>query len=129
MTLTAMREKWESRRREGETFKTQVDMAVVCAAVLEDIDAVVARRENDVLSLPEAARLSGYSSGHLGRLIRKGEIANAGRHCAPRIRRQDLPVKPGYLPDNDEPLQIASASKEHVVRSFVTNSRRRGSAK
>ena len=125
--LMKMREKWQARRRESQHFKSRVEMTTVCDAVLRDLDAVLAHREADVLTLPDAARLSGYSIQHLARLIRTRRIENAGRQGAPRIRRHDLPIKPGHLPDSDAPLQIEPASKEHVVRSFVTNSRRRGS--
>ena len=61
-----------------------------CAEALED-----ALREEDEtpLSLQEAAELSGYSTDHLGRLVREGTIPNAGRPKAPRIARRDLPSK------------------------------------
>ncbi len=129
MTLRDMREKWALRRQEGADFNARVDLITVCEAVLEDIDTLLTHRESDVLTLAEASHVSGYSRGHLARLIRTGHIGNAGRQGAPRIRRKDLQTKPGHLPDDRTPLQIEPASKEHVVRSFVTNSRRRGSAK
>ena len=42
---------------------------------------------------PEAARRSGYSADHLGRLVRDGKIPNAGRPGAPSIARRGLPRK------------------------------------
>ena len=97
--------------------------------MLQDIDTLLARPESEVLTLREAVRLSGYSSGHLGRLIRDGKMPNAGRLGSPGIRRADLPIKPGHLPNDEAGLQIHRASKEHVVRSFVANSRERGNTK
>jgi hypothetical protein len=47
----------------------------------------------ETLSLAEAARVSGYTADHLGGLVKRGIIPNAGRRGAPRIRRQDLPSK------------------------------------
>jgi hypothetical protein len=47
----------------------------------------------DTLSLADAARECGYTPGHLGALVKRGLIPNAGRTGAPRIRRCDLPVK------------------------------------
>ena len=62
------------------------------------------------LTLAEAALESGYSVDHLRHAVASGQIANAGRRGAPRIRRADLPKKPGapatapaggYDPDAD----------------------------
>jgi len=51
--------------------------------------------EDTPLNLQQAAEESGYSADHLGRLVKDGEIPNAGRTKAPRILRKDLPRKPG----------------------------------
>ena len=63
-----------------------------CAAELE---ATLRKRDQTTLSLTEAARESGYSADHLGRLVRDGRIPNAGRPGAPRIARRNLPCKTG----------------------------------
>ena len=55
-----------------------------CAAELE---ATLRERDETTLSLTEAARESGYSADHLGRLVRDGKIPNTGRPGAPRIAR------------------------------------------
>jgi hypothetical protein len=62
-----------------------------CAMMLESALTAV---ENSVLTLQEGAKLSGYSADHLRKLVGK-TIPNAGRKHAPKIRRGDLPVKPG----------------------------------
>lgn len=59
----------------------------------DDVLQALATVEDDALNLADAARESGYSAEHLGRLVRRGEIPNAGRPNAPRIRRADLPRK------------------------------------
>ena len=51
--------------------------------------------ENAPLNLQQGAAESGYSPDHLGRLVKAGEIPNAGRENAPRILRKHLPRKPG----------------------------------
>ena len=61
-----------------------------CAAELE---ATLRERDQTTLSLTEAARESGYSADHLGRLVRDGKIPNTGRPGAPRIARSHLPRK------------------------------------
>lgn len=64
------------------------------------------------LTLEQASELSGYSCGHLARLITSGTIPNAGRTGAPRIRRGDLPRKPvGKSPSQPhvDPTQIVQS--------------------
>lgn len=65
------------------------------AAQLREAVSEVGR---EALSLAEAALGSGYSVEHLRHLVADGTIPNAGRKGSPRIRRSDLPVKPGYEP-------------------------------
>jgi hypothetical protein len=48
---------------------------------------------DEPLSLVAASRLCEYTPDHLGSLVRRGVIPNAGRPNAPRIRRADLPHK------------------------------------
>ncbi len=75
------------RRYGGETPAVAMER---CAAELED---TLVQRDETTFSLVEASRESGYSSDHLGRLVRDGKIPNAGRPGAPRIARRDLPRK------------------------------------
>ena len=73
------------------------------------------------LSLVEAARESGYTPDHLGALVKRGRIPNAGRTGAPRIRRFDLPIKPPTGPGR--PTRPRPVAREHVravARSFPT---------
>jgi hypothetical protein len=52
-----------------------------------------------IVYLPEAARISGYSEGHLARLVRKGQIPDMrppGSRGRVKVRVGDLPTKPGY---------------------------------
>lgn len=48
---------------------------------------------NEIVTLDEAATLSGYSADHLRHLVSDGRIPNAGKKNAPRIRRGDIPRK------------------------------------
>ncbi len=73
----------------------------------------------EALTLQEAARESGYSADHLGRLVRDGKVPNAGRANAPRIRRCDLPMKREDLRDELSASQFAGTSKEQIARSIV----------
>ncbi len=75
------------RRYGGETPAVAIER---CA---DDLEATLVERDETTLPLVEAARESGYSADHLGRLVRDGRIPNAGRPGAPRIARIHLPRK------------------------------------
>ena len=85
-----------------------------CAAALEE--ALVSEGEA-ALTLQEAADESGYSTDHIGRLIREGKIPNAGRPGAPRIARGDLPIKPEVV---SRP-PIRQLDRTQIVRSAISS--------
>ena len=92
--------------------------AVALESCADELACALQDRANELLNLTEAARLSGYSSEHLGRMVRDGVIPNAGRPNAPRIRHGDLPRKVG-LPQGDKPMHIADTSRSQIARSIV----------
>ena len=92
--------------------------AVALESCAEELETALRELDEVLLNLSEASHLSGYSSEHLGRMVRDGTIPNAGRPNAPRIRRGDLPRKAG-LPPGDEPMQIADTSRSQIARSIV----------
>jgi hypothetical protein len=69
------------------------------AGVLEgcasELAAWVREWELEALTLEQAARESGLSYSHLQHLVAGGRVPNAGSARRPRIRRADLPRKPG----------------------------------
>ena len=67
-----------------------------CASELE---AALANYDLEALTVQQAAGESGYSYGHLQRLVAEGELENIGSPGSPRVRRGDLPRKPGR-PEN-----------------------------
>jgi hypothetical protein len=80
------RERAETLRAYGDPNSARLwDLA---AAELERAVGLFAA---ETLSLRDAARACGYTADHLGSLVKRGKIPNAGRTNAPRIRRQDLP--------------------------------------
>ena len=48
----------------------------------------------ETLTLDAAAKVSGYSPDYIRKQIAAGELPNAGRKNAPRVRRADLKAKP-----------------------------------
>lgn len=115
--------RWEQRRREWARHRAQVDGVTVCDDVLADLRALQSGRDERLLNLTDAARLSGYSREHLGRLVQSGKLHNAGRPNAPRVRLSHLPLKPGHLPPERVPGQLSGTSKRQIVRSIVGTTR------
>jgi len=103
------------RRYGGETPAVALDR---CA---DDLEATLVERDETTFSLVEAARESGYSADHLGRLVRDGKIPNAGRPGAPRIARRDLPRK-AHAP-TEPPLaekhRRGDVSNAQIVQSII----------
>lgn len=84
-------------------------------ACADELEKALAAEEQQPLTLRQAANLSGYSVDHLGRLVREGKIPNAGRPNAPRVRRADVPNKPG---------RPQPGTKEDIVRAIIEDRRR-----
>lgn len=87
-------------------------------SMAHQLEAVLGREDSEILTLREAARESGYSADHLGRMVREGPIPNAGRPGAPRIRRSDLPRKANELTKTG-PTTTLRSSKAAIVRSIA----------
>src|SRR5882762_3625710 len=49
----------------------------------------------EALTLEQAAESSGFSYSALQKMVRDGTLPNVGKKGAPRVRRGDLPKKPG----------------------------------
>lgn len=63
------------------------------------LEAALHSESDRIVYLPEGARISGYSEGHLSRLVRKGQIPDMriqGSRGRIKVRVADLPTKPGY---------------------------------
>ena len=103
------------RRYGGETPAVALDR---CA---DDLEATLRERDETTLSLVEAARESGYSADHLGRLVRDGRIPNAGRPGAPRIARIHLPRKAPATaePPLAEKRRRRDVSNAQIVQSII----------
>jgi len=67
--------------------------------------------EAHTLTLRDAARESGYTADHLGRLVRNGTLPNVGRKHSPRVRACDLPRKPAAATFSRSAVARAIASR------------------
>ncbi len=119
MSPEEFKAKWTAFRRVFSETAAMVDGVTLCDSVLSDFDAMMAADAETPLTLTAAAEHSGYSAGHLSRLVQTGVIPNAGRTNTPRIRRADLPIKPGHLPALAASAHILASSKRQIVRSVA----------
>lgn len=113
--------RWRAHRDELARLGALVDGAKLCDQVLADAAALFRAEEQDTLTLTEAALESGYSAGHLGRLVRNKTIPNAGRPNAPKIRRADLPWKATGLRRTGVTTKLVSATPGQIARAVVTS--------
>lgn len=91
--------------------------AALLEGCAEELARVEAATEEELLSLAEASRLSGYSADHLGKLVKRRQLANHGRAHAPRVRRGDLPRKAAGAAV--VPLTPLSGSFETIRREAI----------
>lgn len=110
--------RWRLRRDEFKKLQASVDGARICDEVLADLEAIAKSGLDDLLSITQAAHESGYSTRQLSRDVRAGRIQNFGRGGAPKLRRGDLPRKPGHLSPRPQPAIVGTATQ--IARSVVT---------
>jgi len=113
--------RWRSLAEQQRALGAEAQACTLewCAS---DLETALRAWRNEILTLDQAATESGYTTEHLGRLLREGKIPNGGERGAPRIRRADLPRKPGchgggVATCRTEPIRSAS----QVVRSVLRN--------
>lgn len=131
-TLLALHGRW---RQKAELFRQHGHEATARAYELcsTELEEALCAGEDELLDLQEAAKASGYSADHLGRLLREGRIPNAGRRHAPRIRRGDLPKRPDTTPLRPEQSRAtlqagtrgaSDVSFERIAREALVSKRR-----
>ena len=93
--LRALAVRWRAEavmfRRYGEER-----LAIACETHADELEVAVGAQAIEALTLDQAAEIGGYSYSHLQHLLADGEIDNVGEKGSPRIRRCDVPRKPGH---------------------------------
>ena len=85
----------------------------------QELERSLATLNDESLSLVEAAAESGFTADHLGALVRRGVIKNAGRPKAPRIRRADLPHKRPGSPGRRPRRRVGRDHIRSIARSSL----------
>lgn len=87
-----------------------------------ELEAELTAESSTVVDLAGAVHLSGYSRGHLRRLLRSGQLQNVGTENSPEFITADLPRKPGHIPGNTALAQLPAKdvnSRLQVARAIV----------
>lgn len=107
---------WRDRAAELEPYAGPAAEAFRRAA--DELDAALREAADEELTLQEAAEESGYSTRRLRELLSEGEVpmGPSGRKGRPRIRRADLPRKPGSTrgPADYDPTTDAAEILESI---------------
>jgi hypothetical protein len=111
--------KWSKEANAMRHLGAMVNGAAILTDVLADFESVISGQSDEVLTMAQASKESGYSADHLRLLIRQTKIPNAGRRRAPRIRRRDIPRKPGSRTPPGTGRYLSGASALRVARSLV----------
>jgi len=116
--IAALPGEWKAQARNLRRWASADEAATAWETAASELEEALTHEADQLLDLTRAAAVSGYSSDHLGRLIRQGQIPNSGRRHAPRIRLSDLPRKPGHTPSPVEPSN-GTPPREQIVRTLL----------
>ncbi len=119
-SVEALPAAWRRRAKALRRYGSEPP-AVALERCADELETTLVERDETTLSLVEAARESGYSADHLGRLVRDGRIPNAGRPGAPRIARVHLPRKASAPPEPRlaEKRRSGEISNAQIVQSII----------
>ena len=123
MTPQDFHARWRAEAERLERLGSLVNPSRLITEILADAESAFRDEHLRSLTLTEAAKESGYSPGHLGRLVREGLLPNAGRPNAPRIRSADLPRKAGRLRVSPSAAKLVGARPGQIARAVVTSSK------
>ena len=95
--LLSLADRWRERAADVRTWAAAEGAALALERAAAELDETVREALDERLTLEQAANESGYSKRRLRELLAEGAVPNAGRKGAPRIRRAELPRKPGRI--------------------------------
>jgi hypothetical protein len=117
VTPAEVRGKWLARREEWARLGVRVDGAKLVDEIIADLDQLEREAQLASVTLKDAHLIGGYSIDHLQRLVAGGELENVGRKHRPRLRRSDVPTKPGYLKSAADESSLQT--RRRIVASVI----------
>lgn len=129
MVVSALAATWRARATELRRWAAAEGAACALECAADELEQALRRDSEEVLTLEEAARRSGYSSDHLGTLVRKGKLHNYGRRGRPLVAWGEVPRKPGTLTAPPQLGIVPRADRRSLARSALTDQERSANAK
>lgn len=130
MTLTELPLTWRARAAQLRRYAPAAAQAFEDAAT--DLEKGLSGYLDEPLTLPQAAKESGYSADYLGELVRDGALPNAGRKGKPAIKRRFVPKKatrkeeePTSEATSAAPMPAATSRFEEISRAAMRGRGRR----
>lgn len=117
MLVSDLPAEWRSRATELERYAPAAAQAFRDTA--DELEESLKSNDEDGVTLKEASEIGGFSVDHLQRLVASGRLANLGRKGKPRIRREDVPLKPGHTAKLRNCSAIAKLKPSAVVASVI----------
>ena len=118
MIVSSLPAEWRKRATELERYAPAAAEAFRDAA--DQLESAL-QSKADSVTIKEAAALGGFSTDHIQRLVASGRIENVGRKGRPRIRRDDIPMKPGFAALQRAKLQKHSTNSRLSTSAVVAS--------
>ncbi len=93
--LESLAKRWQAEADTVEQRYGDRTTAKLLRTLAAELTETLREEADELLTLAEAADLSGYASDTLRHRVSNGSIPNSGEPGRPRIRRGDVPTKPG----------------------------------
>ena len=114
--VSELPEQWRRRASELDAYAPPAARAFREAA--GELELALRAQDQAILTVPEAARISGFAQRTLRERISSGALENLGQKGSPRVRRSDLPRKARskatlsrYDPADDARTLLAGADR------------------
>ena len=118
-SLHGMLKRWRIKHETYSEDGALVSGAKLAEQIVEELEALLhSRSSGELVTLSEAARLSGFSADYLRRLIRKGDLEDHGKPHKPLLALESLPRKPGCLLNRAEDANVPEP-KRRVAFSVI----------
>ncbi len=93
--VNELAERWRDDARRRAMLWPADPLAAVLPRLADELEAEAQQFGTTSLTIRQAAEESGYSEAHLREMVREGKLPLAAPEGPYRIRRENLPLKPG----------------------------------